>query len=355
VILRLERVAHAAALLPVLPWLERAGVEVTSERGGWRVNPAKELVALARVLGVEPPQIEWARRVQPHPPDLLLGTTDDLASLRALHAETQTRFVAVARLPLPVTVLSNPTAPGLALAAAEQLETDAGRLLRAGDADVVPALARRIGPHPFLLTGSPEVSLAAPLCAPGTWVVLYPSDLPLEDLKRDESNEIQERILERVLRPLAKTGRALEVRASLGAPKASSPEALRAIVARVAKLVGLARDAVRVRDHEGFSTLAAAGAVLALTERDLLRGLAAGAERVAYLAFALAPDLRVPPSEGVPCRLGSGAEYGSWVAQDSHRRPSEAAVRIAQVLGALSGAESPQRAAQAVLSAVSDF
>lgn len=326
---------------------------VASE-GRWGSAGARALDAVAQALGLDPPQIEWAHRVRVRPMDVLLGTADDLAKLVALQAEEHARFVAAARLPLPATLLSIPAARPLARAAQDDLASPAGRLLDARSPEAVPALARRVGGQPFLLTGCPELSLLAPRSPPNTWTILFPGDLALDGFPRDEALELQERMLERALRPIAKQGLGLEIRATLGAPPISSPESLREIVPRVASALAIDPAAIRVRGHEGFGSLAATTAVLALTERDLLRALAAGAERVAYAAFAFEPDFRAPAAHGAPGRLGSAAELAAWVAEDGRPRPNEATARIAAVLGPLSTQDSAQRVAQAVLSSVSD-
>jgi hypothetical protein len=323
-------------------------MEVVAERRAAGAT-AREIDEIARRLGLPAPEIDWRRRVHAAAGDVLLGTTDDLATLREASAETRLRFVAAARLPLPATLLSTPAASGLERVAEEHRATPAGRLLSA-DGDAVAALARRTGAQPFLLTGCPEVSLPARAGERPDLVVLFPADLPLHELSREEALEVEDEILQRALRPLAKRGLGLELRASVGAPAIASGDGLREVAERAAKSLGLAREAIRVRDDEAFGTLAAATAVIALSERDLLRALVAGAERAAFAAFALEPEIPVRPGEGALARMGSAAELGVWLAQPGPP-PNPAAAGVARLLGPLSSPGSAERVAQVVLAA----
>jgi hypothetical protein len=247
-----------------------------------------------------------------------------------------------------------PVAPALRSSLEEHLVSPAGRLLGGSKREVVPALSRRIDGLPFLLTGSPELLLPSQRDPVGAWVVLYPGDLPLDGVPRAEAAALQENILTRVLRPLVKKGGALELRAALGAPEWSSGATLAGIVARVARSIGLAPEAIRVRPHEGFATLATAAAVLVLCERDLWRALVAGAPRVAFAAFALEPELPAPSADGAPGWLASAAELGAWIAEDAQPLATEAAARAAELLGSLHTRASAQLVAQAVLSSATD-
>ncbi len=354
VILCLARDAHAAALLPILRWLDHAQVTVVGQSTGFR-HRGGGVNAIARALELAAPAIGWQRRVRPEVSDLLLGTTDDLDALLRAQSESEARFVAVARLPVPATLLSSPPPRLLAATLEEHARSAAGDMLSAGQPECVLALARRTRGLPFLLTGCPEVALPGASATQGTLIVLHPGDLPLAGVPPKEAALLQERLLERILTPLSAAGMPIEILVPVGAEPAQDARSLRPLVERVGRLLSFSSGALTLSQRASWTRLSTAAAVLALTERDLLAALVAGAERCWRLGFALEPDLPVAASDpSLDCVIPTATALGEWIAAEGWNAPTDAAKRINATLAPLTTPRTPELIAQAILSCAAE-
>jgi hypothetical protein len=354
VILCLQRDAHIAALLPVLRWLRGAGVRLAARSPGLRRrNPGLE--SIARSLDLPLPTIDWQRRLRVEVSDLLLGTTDDLDALLRAQSESEARFVAVARLPLPATLLSAPAPRSLARVLEDHAHSAEGRVLTAGNPEALLALARRTRGLPFLLTGCPELSLPGASAPQGTLVVLHPGDLPLAGIPANEATLLQERMLERVLTPLSAAGLPVELLVPLGAPPPQDAASLRPLVERVGRLLSFPPGALTLSARASWSRLGTAAAVLTLCQRDLLSALVAGAERCWCIGFALEPDLPTPAGDpALDSVIRTPAALGEWIAAEGWYTPPDAAKRVSAALGRVTTRRTPELVAQAILSCAAE-
>ncbi len=355
VILCLQRDAHVAPLLPLLRWLRAAGVAVAAPSPGlWRRGTGIEAIAEKLDLSLE--GIEWKRRLEIEVSDLLLGTTDDLDALLRAQARSEARFVAVARLPLPATLLSAPAPRSLARAIEEDARRPEGRALTAGDPEALVALASRTRGLPFLLTGCPELSRPVAPPAADALVLLFPGDLRLAGTPASETVVLQERLLERVLTPLSAAGLPIEVSVPVGAEPRQDAESLRPLVERVGRLLSFGNGSLRVCERASTAGLSTAAAVLTLCESDLLSALVAGAERSWRLGFALAADLPLPPADpALDCVIPTTAALGEWIAAEGWNAPTEGAKRVSAAFAPLTTPRTPERIAQAILSSAAEW
>lgn len=352
VVVVLEHPSHWDALLPVLPWMREAGVEVAAHRPGPFTGP-RQLRDLARALGHPPPAVHWLRRLPSGEEVLLVGTTDDLPRLR--NRAGSRPLIALPRSPVPAAVVSTPGA-GLREWAEKSRSTPAGALLSPGHEASVPGLAKRTEGLPFVMTGLPELDERDDGGPADGFVIIHPGDLQIERSKSQVAAGVHRMVLSRVLLPLTRAGAAIEVWTALHPGPRQDASAVIPIVRDLAGRRRLPAEQIRVRSRPAWGRLREARAVLVLRPDDVLRAVAAGAERVWWLPFAQA----IPEEESRSrsslsgCGIFENEEYVDWIAAKGWEHASSETTRVAQLLGPLSDGHASARVAQVVLAAAAE-
>jgi hypothetical protein len=344
----LDHPSHWDALLPVLPWMREAGLEIAALRPRL-LGGRHELRDLARALGRSAPSVRWLHALPRAADVLLIGTTDDLPRLRA--SAGGRGLVALPRSPVPATVLSSP-GRRLRESAERSRATPAGAILCPGGEGSIPRLAERTGGLPFVTTGLPELDERENGAPRDAFVVLHPGDLEIPASPKLGARK-HDLVLSRLLLPLSKIGAAIEVRTALHPRPGQDASAVIPIVRDLSERRRLPPEQLRVRSRPGWRNLREARAVLVLDPDDLLRAVAAGAERVWWLPFACsAREPEMPVSRPLAgCAIFDSQEYEDWIAAKAWEKPAPEATRVGRLLAPLSDGSASPRVAQVVLAA----
>jgi hypothetical protein len=348
ILVAIEKLAHWSSILPVLRWLERAGVDVRAQYEGAR-PPGRALATMARDLDLEAPRIRWTRRGGRPNQRLLVGTTADLPLLRLRNQP----FLALPRLPLPAVLLGPGVQSRLLRAAADSQQSPAGRLLDGEDDAPFSGLLGGTEGLPYILTGLPELDRPQDRLAKRALVILHRWDLSASGYMRGHRNRLLEQAsaLESLLAPLIPTSLQLEVRSTTGQLSERDAIGLQEMWRWICEQRGFPEGRLQIARETDWAGLPRELGVLVLSPEILVSGFVAGVERIWWLPYALHSSMESPPKQPIisSCVLAKKEELARWAANRGWEQSPRGAETVVGLLRPYHDGHASERVAQVVL------